>query len=162
MRHCRKLPVWFLGIFGLSLNAGLLVADTSGHPYTGIVVRNIFGLGSLVAQPPGPPPAPLPKIRLIGITTILQEKRALLKVEFPAQPPEPAKEVSCILALGQREGPVEVLVIDETAGSVRVNNSGAEMLLSFTRDGSRQQDTPLISDRRLPANRPPRLIQQQE
>jgi hypothetical protein len=99
---------------------------------------------------------------LVGITTILQEKRALLEVEFPAQPPEPAKEVSCILTLGQREGPVEVLAIDEVTGTVRVNNSGTKMLLSFTRDGPRQQDTPLISDRRLPANRPPRLIQQQE
>jgi hypothetical protein len=86
----------------------------------------------------------------------------LLKAEFPAQPPEPAKVVSCILTPGQREGPVEVLAIDETAGTVRVNNSGTEMVLSFSREGPRQPDTPLISDRRLPANRPPRLIQQQE
>ena len=61
---------------------------------------------------------------LVGITTILQEKRALLKVEFPAQPSEPAKELSCIVAVGQRVGPIEILAIDETAGTVRVNNSG--------------------------------------
>jgi hypothetical protein len=37
MRHCRKLPVWFLGILVLGLNASSLVADTPGHPYTGMV-----------------------------------------------------------------------------------------------------------------------------
>ena len=144
------------------LNAMFLVADTSGHPYTSIVARNVFGLGPLVAETTGSPPAPLPRITLVGISTILQDKRALLKVQFPAQPSEPAREVSCILTLGQREGPIEVLAIDETAGSVRVNNSGTEMLLSFTRDGPRQQGTPLITDKPPPANPPPRLIQQQE
>jgi hypothetical protein len=142
MKQCRKLPFWSMGLLVLSLNARLLVADASGHPYTGIAARNVFGLGLLVAQHPGLPPAPLPKIMLVGITTILQDKRALLTVQFPAQPPEPAKEVSCIVTLGQRQGPIEVLAIDEATGSVRVNNSGTEMLLSFARDGSRQQDTP--------------------
>ena len=130
-----------------------------GHPYTGIAARNVFGLGPLVTQPPGPPPAPLPRIMLVGITTILQDKRALLKVQFPAQPPEPAKEVSCILTLGQREGPIEVLAIDETTGSVRVNNSGTEMLLSFARDGARQQDTPPLPVAPPPPSFLPRLVQ---
>jgi hypothetical protein len=137
MKQCRKLPLWFIGLLTLSLNARLVVADTSGHPYTGIAARNVFGLGPLLTQTLRLPQAPLPKIRLFGITTILHDKRALLKVEFPAQPPEPAKEVSCILSLGQREGPIEVLAIDETAGTVRVNNSGTEMLLSFASDGPR-------------------------
>lgn len=128
-----------MGLLMLGLNARLLVTDASGHPYTGIAARNVFGLGPPVTQPPGPPPAPLPRIRVVGITTILPDKRALLKVEFPAQPPELAKEVSCILTLGQREGPIEVLAIDEAAGTVRVNNSGTEMLLSFASDSPRKQ-----------------------
>jgi hypothetical protein len=131
MKPCRKRPLWFIGLLMLSLSPRLVVADISGHPYTGIAARNVFGLGPLVTQTRGSPPAPLPKIVLVGITTLVQDKRALLKVEYPAQPPEPAKAVSCILAVGQREGPIEVLAIDETAGTVRVNNSGTEMLLSF-------------------------------
>jgi hypothetical protein len=148
MKQCRKLPLWLIGLLMLSLNARLLVADTSRHPYTGIAARNVFGLGPLAAQPTGPPPPPLPGIMLVGISTILPNKRALLKVEFPAQPPEPAREVSCTLTLGQREGPIEVLAIDETAGTVRVNNSGTEMLLSFARDDARRPDN-------LPPSPPP-------
>ena len=128
-----------MGVLGLSLSARLLVAGTSGHRYMEIAARNVFRLQP-PRRAPDPPPAPLPRITLVGITTILPVKRALLKVQFPAQPPEPTKVVNCILALGQREGPIEILAIDETAGSVRVNNSGAEMLLSFARDGPRQQE----------------------
>jgi hypothetical protein len=148
-----------MGILGLSLSARLPVAGTSGHPYTGIAARNVFGLGSLAVKPPDPPQAPLPSITLVGITTILQDKLALLKVQFPAQSSEPAKEVSCTLTLGQRVGQIEVLAIDETTGSVRVNNSGTEMLLSFARDGSRQQDppSPPVSPP-LPSSLPRRVI----
>jgi len=142
----------------LSLSARFLVADTSGHPYTGIGARNVFGLLP-PRQAPDPPPPPLPKITLVGITTILHDKRALLKVQFPGQPPESAKEVSCILALGQREGPIEVLAIDETTGSVRINNSGTEMVLSFARDGPRQQDTLPPSVAPPPPRPAPRPIQ---
>jgi hypothetical protein len=148
-----------LGVLGLSLSTGLLVADTSGHPYNGIAASNVFRLRPVPLLIPGPPPAPLPRITLIGTTTILQVKRALLNVQFPAQPPEPGKEVSCILTIGQREGPIEVVAIDETAGSVRVNNSGTEMLLTFPRNGPRDQDTPLPVVAPPPPRPPPRLVQ---
>ena len=65
------------------------------------------------------------------------DKLALLKVSLPAMPPEPAKEIPCILAVGQREGPVGVLEIDEMAGSVKVNNSGTMMVLKLEEDGLR-------------------------
>lgn len=60
----------------------------AGNPYSGILQRNAFGL-----RPPSPvlketPHAPLPKVHLTGITTILKGKRALLKVEFPGKPSE--------------------------------------------------------------------------
>jgi hypothetical protein len=83
----------------------------------------------------------------VGITTF-GDKRALLKVKFPARPPEPAREVSCILTVGQREGPIEVLEIDESAGSVRINNSGTEMVLTLAQDGPRlyadKSETPRV------------------
>ena len=54
-------------------------------------------------------------------------------------PPEPAKELSCILTVGQREGPIEVLEIDERAGSVTVNNSGTVQVLTLQQDSPRPQ-----------------------
>jgi hypothetical protein len=74
---------------------------------------------------------------------MLGDRRALLKVSLPALPPEPAKEFSCILTVGQREGPVEVLEIDERAGSVRVNNSGTVAVLTLEQEGPRPQSPSL-------------------
>lgn len=103
----------------------------AGTPYNEIPLRNAFGL-----HPPAPvtketPHAPLPKVHLTGITTILKGKRALLKVEFPAKPPERPKEVSYILQEGQREGPIQVLAIDEKHSQVKLNNSGTITNITF-------------------------------
>ena len=103
----------------------------SGNPYRQIAERNVFGL-----RPPSPrhvelPPAPLPKVVLTGITTILGKKRALLKIQFPAKPAKPPKQVSCILTEGQRDGPVEVLEINEKTSQVKVANSGTISLITF-------------------------------
>ena len=131
MRHIVKLPPWLLVTLGLSLGARALVAETSGHPYLGIAGSNVFRLMPAQRQGTDRPPAPLARVKAVGITTMLGDKRALLKVYLPATPPEPAKELSCILTVGQREGPIEVLEIDEMAGSVRVNNSGTVMVLTL-------------------------------
>jgi hypothetical protein len=85
----------------------------------------------------------------VGITT-LGGKRVLLKVRFPAQPSAPASGASCILTVGQREGPIEVLEIDEATGSVKINNSGAVMVLTLAQDGPRLQTA-------SPPERPPPL-----
>jgi hypothetical protein len=122
---------------GHSLQA--IVPDVAVNQYDGIPGRNVFGL----RPPPAPqtvaePPAALPKIILTGITTILDTKRALMKVAPPnARQVEPGKELSLILTEGQREGQVEVLQIDEKAGSVKVNNSGTVMVLTFEKDGAK-------------------------
>jgi hypothetical protein len=47
-----------------------------------------------------------------------------------------------ILTEGQRQGNVEVLNIDENAGSVRVNNSGTIVTLTFEKDGAKLPNTP--------------------
>jgi hypothetical protein len=144
MRNCGKLPVWLWSALGLNLGAAVLFADNPGHLYASIAGSNVFRLRPPVAQTVIPQPAPLLKVTPVGITTILGDKRVLLKIRFPAQPPEPAREVACILAVGQREGPVEVLDIDESAGSVRIRNSGTEKVLTLASDGPR-----------LPSTRPP-------
>ena len=122
----------------LNLTAALLVTDAAGNPYGVIAGSNVFRLRPPPSQAPPAAPAIIPKVTPVGITTMLAQKMALLKVNFPARPPEPAKEVSCILSVGQREGPIEVVAIDETEGSVKVNNSGTIMVLSLDRDSPRQ------------------------
>ena len=115
----------------------------SGNKYHAIVDRNVFGL-----KAPAPPPdpeankPPPPKITPTGITTIFGNKRALFKVQMPAKPPEPAKEQSFILTVGQREGQIEVLDIDEVAGSIKFNNYGSVVTLTLEKDGAKLPNTP--------------------
>ena len=77
------------------------------------------------------PALSLPKIKLVGITTISGNKRALLKVESTRNSPGPTQ--SLILGEHQKSGQVEVLEIDEKSASVRVSNSGVVTLLAFER-----------------------------
>ena len=122
-----------------------IVPDAAIDSYQGIPERNAFGLRPPPSQPQQEPTAaPLPKITLTGITTILDSKRALMKVAASnAKQPDPTKELSLILTEGQREGDIEVLQIDERAGSVKVRNSGTVMVLTFEKDGAKLPATPL-------------------
>ena len=106
------------------LPAGAATAD-AGNPYAMIVARNAFAL----KDPPSPESIvpqkdPPPKITLQGIAKVLNRKQVLFKVAMPAKPPQPAGEVSKILAEGEREGEIEVLEIDEIAGAIKFNNHG--------------------------------------
>jgi hypothetical protein len=115
-------------------------ADLPGNPYQPIVERNVFGL-----KPPPPPPdpgankPPPPKIIVTGITTLMNKKRALLKTPGPApKPGEKAKgEQSYILSVGEGQDGIEVLDIDENAGTVKVNNSGEVVTLDLVKDGQK-------------------------
>ena len=121
-----------LSTFILCTAAEAVGAD-SGNPYQGIVDRNVFGL-----KPPPPPGKPeekkidLPPITLTGITTILGNKRALMNLQPPGKPVQ-----SFILAEGQRDGELEVLEIDEKAGSVKVSQSGTIVPLTFEKNGAK-------------------------
>src|SRR5882672_331701 len=123
---------------------GSATGADSANPYQGIVDRNVFGL----KPPPAPPrpednKPPPPKITLTGITTILGNKRALMNVAMPPKPPDPAKQKSFILAEGQRDGDIEVLEIDETSGTVKVDDFGTVMVLDINKDGAKLPATPL-------------------
>jgi len=126
----------FLGGLLLIPGARAMVPDVSSSPYRDITDRNIFGL-----KPPPPPPRPEdvkqppPEIKLTGITSILGMKQALLKTQIPAKPPQPAREESYILTEGQSEGDIEVIAIDEKAGTVKVNNHGTPQTLDFASNG---------------------------
>jgi hypothetical protein len=134
-----------------------IVAD-SANPYQGIVDRNVFGL-----KPPPPPATNTavikkvdpPKVEIAGITTILGKKHALLNVEMPAKPPNPAKRQSFILAEGEREGEIEVLEINEKTGSVKVMDFGTEMALTMDKNAAKLPNTPMTP---VPGAPPPAAI----
>src|SRR5205809_329503 len=93
MKYGGKMLICLTGGLALCLAANALTAEPQDNPYQSIVDRNVFAL-----KPPPPPPdpeatkAPPVKITLTGITTILGNKRALMKSPAPpGKPGEPAK-----------------------------------------------------------------------
>jgi hypothetical protein len=143
MTHGEKTLVCVLSGLLLATGAKAVVNDSSGDPYHGIVDRNVFNL----KDKPDPAAdqskvAPPPNIILTGITTILGPKQALMKVPVPAKPPEPAHDQSYILAEGERDGPIEVLSIDEKAGVVKVSYNGMAQELTFEKNGQKLPTTP--------------------
>ena len=139
-----KTLVCMVGVWTLCRAASAAAPDSAANPYQGIVDRNVFGL-----KPPPPPEdpeankPPPPKIFLTGITTILGNKRALLKMTPPAKPGEPAKEQCFTLGEGQRDGELEVLEIDEKAGTVKVNEYGTVATLDFESNGVKAATAPM-------------------
>ncbi|MGN6555717.1 MAG: hypothetical protein ACTHLW_18575 [Verrucomicrobiota bacterium] len=129
--------VCFLGV-SLSLSARAASADSGNNGrYQTIMERNVFGLKSAPppqAETPAPPP-PL-KVILTGITTLLGNKRALLTAQIPSKPAE-----NLMLTEGQRDGEIEVIEINEQAGSVKILNHGVEQTLDFKTDGAKPQVT---------------------
>ena len=129
MVRTNKILMGFLG--------GLMVcsargADLAANPYQSIVERNVFHLN----PPPAPPDPeankpPPPKIFLTGITTLMGSRRALLKTAPTGKPGEAAKEKSYMLAEHERMDDLEVLAIDEVAGSVKVSYAGIETTVNF-------------------------------
>jgi len=145
----------FLGVLGWTLQA--TIPERPANDYSEVPEQNLFGLKPPQAIQQSAPAPQLPKIVLTGITTILGNKRALMKTQpaagKPGQPGQQEKEHSVILTEGQREGDIEVLQIDENAGSVKVNNSGTVMTLTFEKDDAKLPPTPAAPP--LPGATPP-------
>jgi len=144
MKHGGKMLVCIVGGLAFSTAAPavpVVTSDTSDNPYQSIVDRNVFSL-----KPPAPPADPaevnkptVVKITLTGMTTILGNKRVLMKTAPPPGKPGegPKSELSYILTEGERQGDIEVLEIDEKGGSVKVNNAGTIQTLTFEKDGAK-------------------------
>jgi hypothetical protein len=75
------------------------------------------------------------------VTDILGARVALLRLEFPAKPPETPKERYLILAEGQRDGDFEVVRVDVHAGMVTLFCGGELTTLSLERDGPELPET---------------------
>ena len=137
MRHRKKTLVCLAA--GVALGITPAITAERSTPYQGIVQRNLFGL-----TPPPPlrdveaanRPQPS-KITLTGITTISGRKLVLMKTapRAPKNGEQPKTEEFLILAVGERQDEVEVLEIDEVAGTVKVNNAGTVETVSFDKNG---------------------------
>jgi hypothetical protein len=119
---------------GLAFNANLRADEVvlPGNPYATIVVRNIFGLNPpLPVDPAANDKTPPPKITPNGIMSIFGQLQVLFKVDSTAKPGKPAGDDDYILSEGQRQDDIEVVKINEKAGSVTFNNHGTvqELLL---------------------------------
>lgn len=126
-----------LASLGWCAHAAPVTPESPVTHFGDIQQRNLFGLKSAEPKIDTPVPPKLPRLILTGITTILGNKRALLKQLPPPESKAPAQgqELLLMLTEGQREGAVEVLQIDERAGAVKVSNSGTVMTLTFEKDG---------------------------
>ncbi len=111
-------------------------SPSNANPYSGIVDRNVFGL-----KPP-PPPAPPPEqpkppvnITLTGITTLSGKKKCFITVLAAPKPGSPAAPESMMLSEGQRQGDIEIVSIDEKAGSVNLKQGESAETISFDKNG---------------------------
>lgn len=130
--------------------------ENADLPYQDIVTRNVFAL-----KPPPPPPnpednkPPPSKITLTGIWTI-NGKLALLKTAAP--PPKPGEQAKgerfYNLHIGERDGDIEVVDIDEKSGSVTVLNQGVQEILTFEKNGVKLAATPPPATPGMPVGLP--------
>jgi hypothetical protein len=147
-----QLLVCILG--GLALCAPAATADAPGNPYQSIVDRNVFGLRTPPPTPTNNPEANKPppaKITLTGIITgFTGSKRALMKRQVPPKPGSPPNEQSLIMTVGQREGEVEVLEINEVEGTVKVSESGSVTVLNLEKPPSSPAPGPVAAAGAVP------------
>jgi hypothetical protein len=113
---------------GSTANSSDASADDS-NPYAIITDRNVFRLNPI---PPPPAvevkPADLPKINLNGFVKIRDITRVLFSI-----PPKDAKQDTAYysLALGEKQGILELVKIHPEKGEVDILNSGTPMTLSL-------------------------------
>jgi hypothetical protein len=126
----------------LTLAAGLVLGTAAGqteadvpnaagsHPSGSIMVRNVFHLNPPTTATQEQTNPAVPRFFLAGIVT-MTGKKALLKAVLQPRRGEPAKEECYMLAEGERKGDLEVLKIDEKAGTVEVTWAGTAIPLNF-------------------------------
>lgn len=117
-------------ILGVSLLP--FIAEAATVDFSNIPKRNVFRLlpPKLEQKPPGFQPE-LPKVTLQGVTTLLDSRQALLKIQSKTK--LTPIEVSCILSEGQERDGVRVLRIEMESGTVWLINQGMEQVLTLNR-----------------------------
>ncbi|HEX7469939.1 MAG TPA: hypothetical protein VF437_04270 [Verrucomicrobiae bacterium] len=123
-------------------------ADSNGNAYQTIAASNPFRLKPIPPPPSTEPEKPLPSnITLTGITTIFNDKLALMEVQQPSGKPK----LFLTLSEGQRDGDVEVVSIDEKNGVVRVSNQGVPQTLDL-KDANKRVASAIPAANPGPAN----------
>jgi hypothetical protein len=155
MKLAGKTAVCLAG--GLALNAGLRAETVvlPGNPYAPIVARNVFDLN--------PPPKidastvdanPPPKITPNGIMDVFGHLQVLFKAAGDARPGQPSKDNSYILGEGQRQDDIEVMKINEKAGTVTFNNHGTLQELPLASAPASAAPAPGMMSPNIPGARP--------
>jgi len=131
------MAIGLAGALGWHSHALAVSAETPENPYAGIMERNVFALKPKPAAPGAETATVVPaqKIILQGIVSAFGRKQILFKTTMPAKPGEAAKEASFMLSEGERAGEIEVLEINDLAGTVKFNNHGTIDPKSLEKDG---------------------------
>jgi hypothetical protein len=125
----KRVVIWCLSTL-LGVGMTICCGAVADGPYQAIVKRNAFNLKPVQEQR-SEVAVPAPKFELFGITTILGDKRALIKAQFPGSPESLPVERSLILIQGQSDGEVEALEVDERRGSVKLRYAGMVYSVAF-------------------------------
>ncbi len=141
MSRIAQSIVWIASLASLAVVAQAAVAETKDHPYQVILTRNAFGLKPVpVVEPAKPDEGPPPNIKLTGLIGITIPKKAMLVVT-PAGKGNP-------LYLTVNEGEysedslLQVVEIDELAGSVKIAMNGKTSVLDFVNNGIKNAVAP--------------------
>jgi hypothetical protein len=134
--------VWASLVVAILICANAAWAQT--NPFEAILTRNVFGL---VPIPPAakPPDPPLPKITLTGITTVTGVARALLKMAPLPGAAGAGGDRFFNLKLGERDGDLEVLEINEKSGTVVVAYTGRTLTLGFEAEKTNSPPPPILN-----------------
>lgn len=125
MRLHRKVLV-----LGISLLP--FIAEAATDDFSTIPKRNVFRLLPPTREQKPPEIHPeLSQLTLQGVTTLLDSRQALLKIQSKTKPTAP--EVCCILGEGQERDGVRVLRIEIESGTVRLTNQDVEQVLVLRR-----------------------------
>ena len=106
----------------------------AANPYSAIAERNVFALVPIPTNPPvseTPLADPPPKITPNGTMSIFGKVQALFKVTPKAMPNQPAKDISYVMAEGERQDEIEVVKIDEEKRVITFNNHGTVQELAL-------------------------------
>jgi hypothetical protein len=141
MRLSVKLVVCLAG--WATFNAHAETVLSSNNPYRSIVTRNVFGLRTPQPVEEARAVEVPPKIALDGIMRITGQPQAVFKVPNAARAAHASTDEPFILTEGQQRDGVEVVHIDETAGSVTFSNHGILQIISLT--NSSPVDIPTVA-----------------
>jgi len=127
-----------LGFSGLLLACAVQadVTALNDSPYKVILDRNAFNLKDPPTPPPVTPtnpPVPPANIKLTGVSTNREGKKAWLMI--PAAPPKTPNPQYLSLAEGEKQGEIEVLEINEREATVKIRNAGVPAELNFKDNG---------------------------